>query len=143
MAFLWLKALHVVSVVAWMAGLFYLPRLLVYHAVAPVGGPVSEQFKVMERRLLKAIVWPAGIATWIFGGLTAYAGGYFSHVVAWFDLKLVLVAGMIWFHIALSGYVAMFARDLRPRSQRFFRFMNEIPTLLLVAIVVLAVVQPF
>lgn len=141
--FLWLKAAHVISVFAWMAGLFYLPRLLVYHAMAPIGGAVSEQLKVMERRLLSAIMLPAGLASWSFGVLTAMEGGYFVRFEAWFWLKLLLVAGLTVFHVMLHRYVAIFAGDGRPRDHRYFRILNEIPTALLIAIVILVIVRPF
>jgi len=141
--FLWFKALHLIAMVAWMAGLFYLPRLFVYHCNAAVGGQVSEQFKVMERRLLNAIIWPAGIATWIFGALTVYAGGYLSQRAVWLEVKVVLVLGLVVFHVMLVRYVRLFGRDLRPRTERYFRVLNEVPTLLLIGIVILAVVRPF
>lgn len=141
--FLWLKAAHVISVFAWMAGLFYLPRLLVYHAMAPIGGAVSEQLKIMERRLLSAIMLPAGLASWSFGVLTTIEGGYFVRFEAWFWLKLLLVAGLTVFHVMLHRYVAIFAGDGRPRDHRYFRILNEIPTALLIAIVILVIVRPF
>src|SRR4051812_3500269 len=103
--FLWLKAAHLVSVFAWMTGLFYLPRLLVYHSVAPVGTAVSEQLKIMEQRLSGAILLPAAVAAWLFGILTAIAGGYFIHFHMWFALKLLLVAGLTAFHLMLDRYV--------------------------------------
>ncbi|MFT3988613.1 protoporphyrinogen oxidase HemJ [Aestuariivirga sp.] len=140
--FLWFKAFHLIAMVAWMAGLFYLPRLFVYHCKAQIGGPVSEQFKIMERRLLKAIVWPAGIATWLFGALTAYTGGYFEQRAAWLEIKIVLVLGLVAFHVMLGKYVQAFAKDLRPRPERYFRILNEVPTVLLAGIVILAVVRP-
>lgn len=141
--FLWLKAAHVISVFAWMAGLFYLPRLLVYHTMAPVAGAVSEQLKIMERRLLGAIMFPAALASWGFGLLTAMAGGYFVRFEAWFWLKLLLVAGLTILHIMLHRYVAVFAGDGRPRDHRYFRILNEIPTIVLIAIVILVIVRPF
>ncbi len=141
--FLWLKAAHLISVFAWMAGLFYLPRLLVYHSMAPVGGAVSEQLKIMERRLSRAIMLPAGAAAWVFGILTAVSGGYFVRFEIWFWLKLLLVLGLTVFHIALERYVAAFAGDVRPRGHRYFRILNEVPTAVLIAIVILAIVRPF
>ncbi len=140
---LWLKAAHVISVFAWMAGLLYLPRLMVYHAMAPVGGAVSEQLKIMERRLVRAIMLPAGIASWLFGLLTALPGGYFAKFEAWFALKLLLVAGLTAFHALLHRYVAIFAGDGRPRDHKYFRVLNEIPTVVLIAIVILVIVKPF
>ncbi len=140
---LWLKAAHVISVFAWMAGLFYLPRLLVYHAMAPVGDAVSEQLKVMERRLLRAIMLPAALASWAFGLLTAITGGYLVRFEAWFWLKLLLVAGLTVFHGMLHHYVEVFAGDDRPRGHRYFRILNEIPTAVLIAVVILVIVRPF
>lgn len=141
--FLWLKAAHVISVFAWMAGLFYLPRLLVYHSMAPIGSAVSEQLKVMERRLARAIVLPAGLMSWVFGILTAASGGYFIRFEMWFWLKLLLVAGLTVFHAVLHRYIAVFASDGRPRGHRYFRVLNEIPTAILIAIVILVIVRPF
>lgn len=141
--FLWLKAAHLISVFAWMAGLFYLPRLFVYHAVAPVGSAVSEQLKIMERRLLRAIMLPAGVAAWVFGILTALSGGYFVRFETWFSLKMLLVAGLTTFHAVLERYGAAFARDGRSRDQKYFRTLNEIPTIILIAIVILTIVRPF
>ena len=141
--FIWLKAAHVISVFAWMAGLLYLPRLMVYHSMAPVGGAVSEQLKIMERRLSRAIMLPASLASWGFGILTAASGGYFVQFEMWFWLKLIFVAGLTVLHIVLDRYVAVFAVDGRPRNHRYFRVLNEIPTAILIAIVILAVVRPF
>ena len=141
--FLWLKAAHLIAVFAWMAGLFYLPRLLVYHAMEPVGGAVSEQLKIMERRLLRVIMLPAATASWVFGILTAAAGGHFLQWETWFALKLVLAAGLTVFHAMLARYVTGFAADGRPRGHRYFRGLNEIPTAVLIAIVILVIVRPF
>jgi putative membrane protein len=141
--FLWLKAGHVIAVIAWMAGLFYLPRLFVYHAAAPVGGPVSEQFKIMERRLAKAIMLPAAIAAWILGFGVAYAGGYLPGNPGWLWAKLVLVGVMTAYHALLIRHLGEFGQDLRLHGERYFRILNEVPTLLLIAIVILVVVRPF
>jgi len=140
---LWLKAAHVISVFAWMAGLLYLPRLLVYHSMAPVGGAVSEQLKIMERRLSRAIMLPAGLASWFSGILTAVSGGYFIRLEMWFGLKLLLAAGLTVFHAMLHRYVAVFHMDGRPRGHKYFRVLNEIPTAILIAIVILVIVRPF
>jgi len=140
--FLWLKAAHLISVFAWMAGLFYLPRLLVYHSLAPVGEAVSEQFKIMEQRLLRAIMLPAAFASWFFGILTGIAGGYFANLEMWFAFKLLLVAGLTAFHAILHYYVAVFAMDGRPRNHKYFRALNEVPTVILIGIVILVAVRP-
>jgi putative membrane protein len=137
----WLKALHVIAVIAWMAGMLYLPRLFVYHCEADVGSIQSETFKVMERRLLKAIINPAMIATWMLGLWLAWQGGFLG--AHWFHAKLALVLGMSGVHGMLSRYVRDFAADRRRKSQKFFRIINEVPTALMILIVILAIVKPF
>lgn len=141
MLYLWLKAFHVIAVIAWMAGMLYLPRLFVYHCDAPVGSPQSETFKVMERRLLKAIINPAMIAAWIFGLILAWQGGWFRS--GWLHGKLVLVLILSGVHGYLARYVKDFAADRNLRSQRFYRALNEVPTVLMVGIVILVIVKPF
>jgi putative membrane protein len=137
----WLKVAHIISVIAWMAGLLYLPRLMVYHSVSKKGSEQSETFKVMERRLLKAIMVPAMIATWLFGlGVAGMIDAWFD---IWFLLKLVLVSAMTVFNLLAFGWVRDFANDQNARPQRFFRIVNEIPTLLMMVVVVLVVVKPF
>lgn len=137
----WIKAFHVISVIAWMAGMLYLPRLFVYHADAPVGSERSETFKVMERRLLKAIINPAMIATWISGLYIAYLGGWFS--AGWLHGKLLLVVILSGIHGLFAGEQRRLAGDIRKRTARFYRVVNEIPTLLMIGIVILVVVKPF
>ena len=138
---LWIKALHVLAVISWMAGLFYLPRLFVYHVGVARGSEASETFKVMERRLLKAIMNPAMIVTWITGLYVAYAFGYFKD--PWLHAKLTLVLLLSGFHGYLVGRVRAFAEDRNEKSGRFYRIINEVPTLLLIGIVILVVVKPF
>ena len=137
----WLLALHVIAVIAWMAGMLYLPRLFVYHCDADVGSIQSETFKVMERRLLKAIINPAMIAAWLLGLWLAWQGGWFK--APWLHVKLALVIGMSGVHGILSKYVREFAADRRRKSQKFFRILNEVPTVLMILIVILVVVKPF
>ncbi|WP_374467157.1 protoporphyrinogen oxidase HemJ [Ferrovibrio sp.] len=137
----WLKALHVISVVAWMAGMLYLPRLYVYHCEATPGSKESETFKVMERRLLKAIINPAMGATWIFGLSIAWLGHHWDQ--PWFWAKVVLVLGMQGAHGGLVHWQRDFAADRNRHSQRFYRFINEVPTLLMIGIVILVIVKPF
>ena len=137
----WLKAFHVIAVIAWMAGMLYLPRLFVYHCEADVGSIQSETFKVMERRLLKVIINPAMIVAWLLGLWLAWASGFYA--AYWLQLKFVLALAMSGVHGMLSKYVREFAADRRRKSQRYFRILNEIPTVLLVLIVILAVVKPF
>ena len=141
MLYLWLKALHVISVIAWMAGMLYLPRLFVYHCAAEVGSVQSETFKTMERRLLKAIINPAMIATWVFGLWLVWLGGW--AFATWFQAKFVLVIVMSGVHGMLSRYVRDFAAHRNRHSQKFFRIINEVPTLLMIAIVLLVVIKPF
>ncbi len=137
----WVKALHVIAVIAWMAGMLYLPRLFVYHCEAEIGSKQSETFKVMERRLLKAIINPAMIATWILGLYLAWAGQWFAS--GWLHAKLLLVVLMSGVHGFLSARVRDFARDRNTRSQKFYRIINEVPTVLMILIVILVVVKPF
>ncbi|HEX6958033.1 MAG TPA: protoporphyrinogen oxidase HemJ [Ferrovibrio sp.] len=139
--YLWLKALHIISVIAWMAGMLYLPRLFVYHAAAKPGSSESETFKVMERRLMQAIINPAMIATWIFGLSLATMGNLWSQ--GWLHGKLALVICMQIVHVLLARWRRQFAEDRNAHSQRFYRIVNEIPTLLLIGIVLLVVLKPF
>ena len=137
----YLKALHVIAVIAWMAGMLYLPRLFVYHAGVAAGSPQSETFKVMERRLLRFIMTPAMTATWLFGIALVIQGQYFT--ATWFHLKLVLVLLMSLLHGLLARWTRDFTYDRSTRTPKFYRVANEIPTLLLIVIVVLATVKPF
>lgn len=137
----WIKVLHIIAVISWMAGMLYLPRLMVYHCGAPAGSPQSETFKVMERRLLKAIMNPAMIVTWLAGLYLAWDGGWYMQ--GWFHAKVALVLAMSGMHGALSRWVREFASDANTRSTRFYRVANEVPTLLMIAIVILVVVKPF
>jgi protoporphyrinogen IX oxidase len=137
----WLKALHIISVIAWMAGMLYLPRLFVYHCAAAIGSPQSETFKTMERRLLRAIINPAMIATWVFGLWLAWLGGW--AYATWFQAKFVLVIVMSGVHGMLARYVRDFAADRNRHSEKFYRVINEVPTLLMIAIVLLVVLKPF
>ncbi len=137
----WIKALHVIAVISWMAGLLYLPRLMVYHCDAPAGSAQSETFKVMERRLLKAIMNPAMIMTWLAGLWLAWDGGWY--LAGWFHAKFALVLAMSGFHGALSRWVKDFAADANRRAPRFYRVANEVPTLLMIGIVILVIVKPF
>lgn len=141
MLYLWIKALHIIAVISWMAALLYLPRLLVYHCDAPVGSAQSETFKVMERRLLKAIANPAMVVSWLAGLFLIYEGGWISS--GWLHGKLALVIGLSAFHGLLARWVREFAGDQRLHKARFFRIANEVPTLLMIGIVLLVVLKPF
>jgi protoporphyrinogen IX oxidase len=138
---LWVKSLHVISVIAWMAALLYLPRLMVYHAESTPGSEKSETFKVMERRLLKGIATPAMAASWVFGLWMAWLIGAWGD--GWFYAKLFFVLLLSGYHGVLARWVRTFAADRNVRPARFYRIANEVPTLLMIAIVILAVVKPF
>jgi protoporphyrinogen IX oxidase len=142
MLYLWLKAFHIIAVTAWMAGLFYLPRLFVYHSDVAPGSASSETFKVMERRLLSAIMLPAMVVSWGLGVWLAIETGVLRDWPLWFVGKAICVVVLTAFQFWLAQYAGSFARDERPVSGRFFRMINEVPTLLLIAIVLLAVLKP-
>jgi protoporphyrinogen IX oxidase len=137
----WIKALHVIGVIAWMAGMLYLPRLFVYHVNAPKGSGLSETLKVMERRLLKMIINPSMILVFITGVALAFMTGYWQ--AAWLQAKFILVLGLAGLHGYFARCVRTFAEDANERSARFYRGLNEAPTALMILIVVLAVVKPF
>ncbi|MDQ2802761.1 MAG: protoporphyrinogen oxidase HemJ [Pseudomonadota bacterium] len=140
---LWIKAFHVIAMVAWMAAMFYLPRLYVYHCEARPGSVESERFKVMERRLLKQIANPAMIATWTFGILLVLTPGVIDWSSGWWHVKLAAVIAMSGLHGAFSGWRRGFLNDRNRRPARFYRIANEVPTLLLMLIVIMVVVRPF
>ena len=137
----WVKVFHIVSVISWMAGMFYLPRLFVYHFDSSIGSEQSEVFKTMERRLMRGIMTPAMIASWIFGIwlmvlLEAWQDG-------WFVTKFFLIILLTAYHGVCVGWMKEFARDERKRSTKFFRVVNEIPVVLMIFVVILVVVKPF
>lgn len=139
--YLWVKALHVISVIAWMAGLLYLPRLFVYHCQAQVGSNQSETFKIMERRLMRAIMTPAMISSWIFGlwlfsSLDAWSDG-------WAHAKLTFVVLLSISHMFMSKWRKDFEADRNERPENFYRFANEVPTVLMIGIVIFVIVKPF
>lgn len=140
----WIKALHVIAVMAWMAGMLYLPRLFVYHATAPKGGELSETLKIMEYRLLRFIINPAMIATFVFGGLMLWANwkGLMTGQ-GWMHAKILFVLLLAGVHGMLSGARKKFARDANTRPAKFYRILNEVPTLLMIGIVILVIVKPF
>lgn len=139
--YLWLKAVHVIAVIAWMAGMLYLPRLFAYHCEAEPGSRQSETFKVMERRLLTVIVNPAMIVVWALGLWLAYDGGWLdSH---WLHAKFALVVMLSGVHGLLVRWVHAFAADANRHSRKFYRIINEVPAVLMVGIVVLVIVKPF
>ena len=140
--FEWLRALHIISVMAWMAGMLYLPRLFVYHAEAEIGSDKSETFKIMERRVLKIIINPAMISAWVFGLLMLYSNWAVYKSAPWMHTKLLLVFILSGVHGMLAKHVKVFARDENKKSAKFFRILNEVPTILMIVIIILAVVEP-
>jgi putative membrane protein len=146
MTYQWIKAFHIIAVIAWMAGMLYLPRLFVYHCAAEPGSVQSETFKAMERRLLRAIINPAMIATWVFGLWLAWLGpdsryGWFAS--GWLWAKIILVLALSAVHGLLARWRKDFALDRNRHSQKFYRIINEVPTVLMILIVVLVVLKPF
>jgi len=139
----WVKSLHVVSMVAWMAGLFYLPRLYVYHCQVAHGTTEGERFKVMERRLLKQITTPAMIATVVFGLILAFTPGVIDWAAGWWHVKLFCVLVLLAYHGKLSRWRRDFMEDRNTRSERFYRIANEVPTVLLLIVVVMVIARPF
>jgi len=140
-AYAWIKAVHIIAVIAWMAGMLYLPRLFVYHCAAEKGSIQSETFKVMERRLLRAIINPAMIAAWVLGLWLAWEGHWFAST--WLQAKIALALILSAVHGLFARWVKSFARDDNSHSARFYRVMNEVPTLLMIGIVILVVIKPF
>jgi|WetSurMetagenome_2_1015567.scaffolds.fasta_scaffold494006_1 protoporphyrinogen IX oxidase len=139
--YLLIKALHIIAVIAWMSGMFYLPRLFVYHTETKVGAPDYQRFCTMERRLLKAIMLPSLVLVWTFGLSMAWLNDWWN--AGWFQIKLALVAVLTWVHITNILLARDFANGRNVRSGRFFRFWNELPTLLMIAIVILVVTKAF
>lgn len=142
-AYPWIKSLHVISVIAWMAAMLYLPRLFVYHAGVPIGSDRSELFKIMERRLARAIMTPAMVASFLFGGLLLATPGVVDWQEGWMHVKLVMVLAMAAAHGMLARWRSAFAADQNRHSTKFYRVFNEIPTLLMIVIVIMVVAKPF
>ncbi|MFP1630576.1 protoporphyrinogen oxidase HemJ [Zhengella sp. ZM62] len=138
--YLWAKAIHVMAIIAWMAGMFYLPRLFIYHCEAEPGSEQSETFKVMERRLLRVIMNPAMTISWVFGLWLAWEGGWLTD--GWFHVKFAAVLAMSAAHGDLAKGVRLFAEDRNMRTQRQWRMINEIPTVLMIVIVAVVIVKP-
>jgi len=138
--YVWIKALHIIAVISWMAGMLYLPRLFVYHCEAEVGSKQSETFKVMERRLLRMIINPAMIVTWLAGPYLAWSGSWFFS--GWLYAKLLLALILSGVHGLFARWVKDFAADRNTKSQRFYRIINEVPAILMIGIVILVVVKP-
>ncbi|MCB1522132.1 MAG: protoporphyrinogen oxidase HemJ [Hyphomicrobiaceae bacterium] len=140
-AYLWVKAVHVIAIISWMAGMLYLPRLFIYHCDAPIGSAQSETFKVMERRLLQLIINPAMIVSWVLGLWLAWQADFFSS--GWFHVKLAAVIGLSWAHGYFAAAVRAYREDRNTKTARHWRIMNEVPTLLMIVIVMLVIVKPF
>lgn len=141
--YLWLKALHVISVIAWMAGLLYLPRLFVYHCDVPLASQSSETFKVMERRLLRVIMTPAMLASWLFGLALIAISPAVDWGSGWLHLKLFLVVAMSGLHGMMARWRREFLDDRNHHTARFYRMVNEVPTVLMIAIVLTVIIKPF
>lgn len=139
----WIKAFHIISVIAWMAGMFYLPRLYIYHVDAEIGSQQSETFKIMERRLLRAIINPAMISSFVFGIFLLMTPGIVDWSSAWIWVKLAMLFLMTGFHGSLSRWRRDFESDNNKKSAKFYRYANEIPTVLMIIIVIMVVVKPF
>jgi putative membrane protein len=144
MTYLWIKSLHIIAVISWMAGMLYLPRLFVYHTGVKPGGEASELLKIMERRLLRFIINPAMIATWVFGLWLAWLYGFGNLKTAgWFHVKLAMVLLLQICHVMLSRWRRDFAHDRNTHTAKFYRIVNEVPTLLMVIIVLMVIIKPF
>jgi protoporphyrinogen IX oxidase len=141
MLYLWLKSFHVIAVIAWMAGMLYLPRLFVYHCEAQKGSIQSETFKIMERRLLRAIINPAMIVTWVLGLYLLWDGGWYTS--GWMHAKIALVLVMSGLHGVYVKRLKDFAADKNTKPAKYYRLLNEVPTVLMIGIVILVIVKPF
>ncbi|TNE59744.1 MAG: protoporphyrinogen oxidase HemJ [Alphaproteobacteria bacterium] len=137
--YLWIKAVHVIAVISWMAGMLYLPRLFVYHVGVAPGSEASETFKVMERRLLKVIINPAMIVAWACGLTMLYLGTF----GAWIWVKFALVTVLSGVHGHFVKLQREFQRDENTRPAKYFRILNEVPTLIMIFVVILVILKPF
>ena len=142
-AFDWIKAVHVIAVISWMAGLLYLPRLFIYHCEAEPGSDKSETFKIMERRLLRAIMNPAMIVSFLTGGLMIYAYGSLLGTEAWFVTKIICLCLLAAVHMHMGKWRKAFEADQNTKPPVYYRFMNEVPTVLMIVIVIMVIVKPF
>ena len=140
--YLWVKALHMISVMAWMAGMLYLPRLFVYHCDAELGSELSETLKVMEGRLLRLIINPAMISSWVFGLTMLVVSGDVLWSQPWMIIKLVCVVFMSIAHGEMAKWRKDFEADRNTRPQKFYRIANEVPTILMIVIIIMVIVQP-
>jgi len=141
--YLWIKAIHIMAVISWMAGLFYLPRLFVYHTRVAVGGDQDQLFQLMESKLMRIIMRPAMVVTWVFGLALVFTPGIIFWDSTWVWVKAVAVIGMTGFHETLAKHARRFAGGENVRDETFFRRINEVPTILMVVIVIMVIVRPF
>ena len=139
---MWYKAIHVISVISWMAALFYMPRLFVYHTRAEIGSDMDKTFQLMEHKLLKIIMTPSMILTYFFGILIAYIYGFVA-LGAWFHIKMAAVIGLTIFHGLLAKWRKDFINGNNNHSEKFYRLMNEIPPILMIVAVIMVIVKPF
>ena len=139
---MWYKAIHVISVISWMAAMFYMPRLFVYHTRAEIGSEMDKTFQLMEHKLLKIIMTPSMILTYFFGILIAYIYGFVS-LGAWFHIKMTAVIGLTIFHGLLAKWRKDFINGNNNHSEKFYRLMNEIPPILMIVAVIMVIVKPF
>lgn len=140
--FIWYKTFHVISVISWMAAMFYLPRIFVYHTKAEIGSEMDKTFQIMEKRLLKIIMTPAMLSTYIFGLLTAYVYGLVALGI-WFHIKMLAVLGLTIMHGLCAKWVKDFAKGENKHSEKFYRMVNEVPTILMILAVIMVIVKPF
>ena len=140
--FIWYKTIHVISVIAWMAAIFYLPRLFVYHSKVELGSEMDKTFQIMERKLLKIIMTPAMLLTYIFGLLTAYVYGFVA-LGAWLHIKMLAVFGLTIMHGFCAKWVKDFAKGENNHSEKFYRMANEVPTILMIVAVTMVIAKPF
>ena len=140
--YLLLKSIHLIAVISWMAGLLYLPRIFVYHAEKEKNKEISETFKIMERRLMIYIMNPAMILSWIFGLMLIFSHGMEIHLVLWIQLKLLLVILLTIYHFFLARYLKKFAINENKKTSKFFRIINEIPTVLLILVIFIIIYKP-
>ncbi len=140
--YMWIKAFHILAVISWMAGFLYLPRLFVYHCQVSPGSEASETFKIMERRLLRAIMNPAMIVSILLGGFMVYEQSPEIWSEIWFLIKLVCLVLLVGVHMHLAKWRKAFEADANEKTEKFFRFINEAPAVLMVVIVIMVVVKP-
>ena len=140
--FVWYKTFHVISVISWMAAMFYLPRIFVYHTKTEKGSEMDKTFQLMEKRLLRIIMTPAMLSTYIFGLLTAYVYGLVALGI-WFHIKMLAVLGLTIMHGLCAKWVKDFAKGENKHSENFYRIANEIPTILMILAVIMVIVKPF